>query len=663
MALEGYIPADCRLSYDGDDAIVLKQVELHSFAAAPGIDHSEGAVRKMLLTQRALPAVPPPVWSALDPAVLYNGSDKRDFLLGAHSYLNQKNLSALPTPFPSARRPPSEVPQKPPGNSAAPMSTPSSKVRFMHHGSRLGGAPPPNTALPMASVSSFRRTPSVASSSSVLPPPLAAQCGPLAPQDLPLNLDAVKRHFMAEGRLRTEDAIALIRATTDLFQAEPNVLMLHEPVIVVGDLHGQFYDLLKILELGGDPSSTQYLFLGDYVDRGSFSCETLLYLYALKLCYPTNIRLLRGNHECRHLTATFNYRAECHYKYDAGFYEACMASFDCLPLAALVSQCFFCVHGGLSPDVMYIHDIDCIHRFREVPTSGAMCDLLWSDPYWDVEPPATDRGRGDKSASGQPQPPQHPLTYNFAATSFFETEPTFYPNESRSCSYVYNFASVYHFMLANRLLCIVRAHESQDDGIKLYRPHPSTCFPAIMSVFSAPNYCDTYDNKGAFLVLNRSNIAVKQFFASPHPFVMPNFMNAFAWSMPFLVDSVRAVLQCWMQPYSPQQTPLSAETLRDMRDRENAEIILQLGTILHAAKQKATAATAAAAAAAATSAVATSAATAAAASSVSPAPTTGPTVHATVVSPHPQLRPPTSEIVQSRPKEAKPLQQQQQQQQ
>jgi serine/threonine-protein phosphatase 2B catalytic subunit len=101
-----------------------------------------------------------------------------------------------------------------------------------------------------------------------------------------------------------------------LVEKEPNLLSLHDPVTVVGDIHGQYYDFVKMLDVGGSPSKTKYLFLGDYVDRGSFSCEVVMLLYSLKLNFPSTIYMLRGNHECRQMTQFFNFRTECLYKYD-----------------------------------------------------------------------------------------------------------------------------------------------------------------------------------------------------------------------------------------------------------------------------------------------------------------------------------------------------------
>ncbi|KAG1459507.1 hypothetical protein G6F56_006150 [Rhizopus delemar] len=316
----------------------------------------------------------------------------------------------------------------------------------------------------------------------------------------------LKDHFYREGRLTEEQALFILEQGTELLKTEPNLLEVGAPITVCGDIHGQYYDLMKLFEVGGDPANTTYLFLGDYVDRGYFSIECVLYLWSLKMWYPNTFFLLRGNHECRHLTDYFTFKIECRHKYTESVYDACMESFCSLPLAAVMNRQFLCIHGGLSPELQTLDDLKKIDRFREPPTHGLMCDLLWADPLEDF---------------GQEK-----------------TNDLFVHNHVRGCSYFYSYHAACQFLERNNLLSIIRAHEAQDAGYRMYRKSKTTSFPSVMTIFSAPNYLDLYNNKAAVLKYENNVMNIRQFNCTPHPYWLPNFMDVFTWSLPFVGEKI-----------------------------------------------------------------------------------------------------------------------------
>ena len=175
---------------------------------------------------------------------------------------------------------------------------------------------------------------------------------------------------------------ALCFKLKEMLVKESNVIHIQTPVTVVGDMHGQFHDMLEIFQIGGPVPDTNYLFLGDYVDRGLYSVETIMLLIVLKLRYPSRIHLLRGNHESRQITQSYGFYTECLNKYggNSRVWQYLTDIFDYLVLCCIIDDEIFCVHGGLSPNVQTIDQIKIIDRFREIPHDGAMADLVWSDP-------------------------------------------------------------------------------------------------------------------------------------------------------------------------------------------------------------------------------------------------------------------------------------------
>jgi serine/threonine-protein phosphatase 4 catalytic subunit len=199
-----------------------------------------------------------------------------------------------------------------------------------------------------------------------------------------------KCEFIKESEVRD-----LCNMAKDILIEESNIQTIYTPITICGDIHGQFYDLSELFKVGGDCPRTNYLFMGDFVDRGFYSVETFLLLLALKVRYPDRITLIRGNHESRQITQVYGFYDECLRKYGSvNVWRYCTEIFDFLPLAAIVNNSVFCVHGGLSPSIETLDQIKTIDRKQEVPHDGPMCDLMWSDPEevqgWGISP----RGAG-----------------------------------------------------------------------------------------------------------------------------------------------------------------------------------------------------------------------------------------------------------------------------
>lgn len=250
-------------------------------------------------------------------------------------------------------------------------------------------------------------------------------------------------------------------------------------ITVCGDVHGQYYDLLNIWSTNGEPAEDNpYLFNGDFVDRGSFSLEVILILFSWKLCHPNGVHLARGNHETKNMNKLYGFEGEVTKKYDEDLYNLFCEAFCLLPLCHVINRKVFVVHGGLfSKDNVTLADIRKVNRVQEPPDEGLMTEMLWSDPQPGTGRIASKRGVG--VAFGKD------VTENFLKT--------------------------------NDLKLVIRSHEMKEEGYTV--EHDGQ----LITVFSAPNYCDQMGNKGAFIRLDAKTLTPKftSFAAVPHPAVKP----------------------------------------------------------------------------------------------------------------------------------------------
>ncbi|KAJ7630918.1 phosphoprotein phosphatase PPZ [Roridomyces roridus] len=252
--------------------------------------------------------------------------------------------------------------------------------------------------------------------------------------------------------LKNTEITSICLAAREVFLNQPTLVELSPPVKIVGDVHGQYSDLIRLFEMCGFPPAANYLFLGDYVDRGKQSLETILLLLCFKIKYPENFFLLRGNHECANVTRVYGFYDECKRRCNIKTWKTFIDVFNCLPIAAIVASKIFCVHGGLSPSLHSMDDIKRIQRPTDVPDYGLLNDLLWSDPS--------------------------------------DTALDWEDNE-RGVSYCFGKGIINDFLVRYDIDLICRAHMVVEDGYEFWNDR------TLVTVFSAPNYCGEFDNYGA----------------------------------------------------------------------------------------------------------------------------------------------------------------------
>lgn len=293
----------------------------------------------------------------------------------------------------------------------------------------------------------------------------------------PFDLDNIIARLLQVGHskptkrlcIENSEITAICAAARNLLLSQPILLELEAPIKIVGDIHGQYPDLIRLFEQCGRPPISNYLFLGDYVDRGKQSLETMLLLLCYKLKYPGNFFLLRGNHECASVSRVYGFHDECKRRCNVKIWKTFTDVFNCLPIAAIVAEKIFCVHGGLSPSLSHMNEIRKLTRPIEVPEHGLLTDLLWSDP-------ANIKDWG--------------------------------PNPDRGVSWCFGQSVVAKFLKRNNLELVCRSHTVVESGYEFFGSK------GLVTIFSAPNvssvlhiyagkltfsfkYCGEFENCGA----------------------------------------------------------------------------------------------------------------------------------------------------------------------
>ena len=258
----------------------------------------------------------------------------------------------------------------------------------------------------------------------------------------------------ASRKLSISEIEIIVNTVSPILLMEPAILNLTTPIKIVGDIHGQFTDLLEIFGRLGYPPEIKYLMLGDYVDRGPNSLDTILFLFVLKCINPTEIVLIRGNHESKDLTRIYGFYDEVLQKYgDARVWRCIQAAFEVLPIGAIVDGRYLCTHGGISPFALTLNTM------KKHKTNSIAQDIIWSDP---------------------------------GTTGWMKSQ--------RGVGYLYGSDVTSTFLEINGLKGLIRSHQLAYEGFKFHFEEKN-----VITVWSAPNYCGRCFNRGAVLNLNEDH--------------------------------------------------------------------------------------------------------------------------------------------------------------
>ncbi|CCW67586.1 unnamed protein product [Phytomonas sp. Hart1] len=273
-------------------------------------------------------------------------------------------------------------------------------------------------------------------------------------------VSSIIANWKSGSKLLNETIIqTILRRVRPLLMTEPMLVPVQAPVNVCGDLHGQITDLVEIFKAGGVPPKSRYLFLGDYVDRGKYGTEVIITLLGLKLLYPSQVYILRGNHETDSICRIYGFFDEVKRRFSVKLFKEFTDVFNCLPISALIEGIALCMHGGISPELRSLRQIERIPRPLVVADEGLACDILWSDPL-------------EESCGWLPS--------------------------DRGVSYTFGEDEVHKICTTLGIDIILRAHQVVDNGYSFFAGRQ------LVTLFSASNYCGEFTNSGAMMLMDES---------------------------------------------------------------------------------------------------------------------------------------------------------------
>lgn len=267
-----------------------------------------------------------------------------------------------------------------------------------------------------------------------------------------------------------ETLLDLCEEVRKLNQRKEMVIELRAPYYVVGDIHGNIFDLVRILVHSQAPPLSRLLFLGDYVDRGEYSIEVITLLFALQVAYPDHMVLLRGNHEFEMMNSTYGFQTEVQSQYGSRrLYDTFNDVFQYLPLVAIINNQIFCVHGGISPHLNNIQQIYRIRRPLPAYDVEFVADFVWSDPCYECKT---------------------------------------YDESNRGLGVQFGPKALADFLNGIHMKCMIRAHQCVQNGIAKFGQN------LLYTVFSCSNYADSHGNKCG-LIFIEMNLNIKLFSLPP----------------------------------------------------------------------------------------------------------------------------------------------------